>query len=670
MADSDSFYKSWEFQSFFKGASRSLILKADEPLFTVLAASDRYLALTHKDREEVLGNGLFETYPGAHSDPNEKYSVFSSFMRVIESGKTDELPIFKYEIEIGGTGKKETHYWTNVNEPILNEEGKVTYIINTTTNITEQVRQQHAVEESESRFRLMAEGTDVMIAVGDETGEAVYFNHAWEVTTGRSTEDLMKFGWVDLMHWEDRPRVLEIFTKAFEKRAPWMWEFRIAGAPGKYRWLMARGNPRFTKDGHFAGYISSTVDITDQKEHQQHLANLNEELHAINEELTVINEELQQAQDELVSSNQQLAKGEQELIDSKTRLEESEHLLKMAIQSSGLGIWMADVRTGRLTLSDQGKEMQGIPEDRELSLEESFLLIDELDRPGVTEALNTAIKYQGSFIIDYKINTLNTKTIKWMRASGIVQRDETGEPLNILGTILDITEQKLNEQRKNDFIGMVSHELKTPLTSINAYVQILQVDANKKGDSFSVSLLGKTAKQVGKMATLINGFLNVSKFEAAKIHIERTKFDMAELIAEMEEEAATSITSHKMVFEPVEETIVLADRDKIGQVINNLISNAVKYSSAGTTIQISCVTDGGYAKVSVRDEGYGIKKEDVPKLFERYYRVEGGLKGISGFGIGLYLCFEIVQRHDGDIWVDSVVGKGSTFHFTLPLLKI
>ena len=670
MADSDSFYKSSEFQNFFKGASRSLILKADAPLFTVLAASNRYLELTHKDREEVLGNGLFETYPGAHSDPNEKYSVFSSFMRVIESGKTDELPIFKYEIEIGGTGKKETHYWTNVNEPILDEEGGVAYIINTTTNITEKVRQEHAIEESESRFRLMAEGTDVMIAVGDETGEAVYFNRAWEVATGRSAEDLMKFGWVDLMHWEDRPKVMEIFTAAFEKRAPWMWEFRIAGAPGKYRWLMARGNPRFTKDGHFAGYISSTVDISDQKEQQQHLANLNEELHAINEELTVINEELQQAQDELVSSNQQLAKGEQELIDSKTRLEESEHLLKMAIQSSGLGIWMVDVRTGRLTLSNRGKEMQGIPEDMELSLEESFLLIDESDRPGVTEALNTAIKYQESFIIDYKITTPSTQIVKWMRASGIVQRDETGEPINILGTILDITEQKLNEQRKNDFIGMVSHELKTPLTSINAYVQILQVDANKKEDAFSVSLLGKTAKQVGKMTTLINGFLNVSKLEAAKIHIERTKFDMAELIAEMEEESVASIASHQMIFEPVEEAIVLADRDKIGQVINNLISNAVKYSSQGTAIQVSCVIDSGYAKVSVRDEGYGIKEEDLPKLFERYYRVEGGLKGISGFGIGLYLCYEIVQRHDGSIWAESVVGKGSTFHFTLPLLKI
>ncbi len=670
MAGSDSFYRSLEFQNFFKGATRSLILKANAPTFTVLAASDRYLSLTHKNREEVLENGLFITYPGAHSDPNEKYSVFSSFMRVIESRKTDELPVFKYEITVGDTDSRETHYWTNVNEPIFDEDGNVAYIINTTTNITDQVRQQNAIEESESRFRLMAEGTEVMIAVGDETGKAVYFNRPWEVATGRSSAELMEFGWVDLMHPEDRNKVMRFFTSALDKKEPWVLEFRMPAGTEKYRWLMARGTPRFTTDGNFVGYISSAVDITDQKEHQQHLAKLNENLYAINEELTAINEELQEAQTELVFANSQLASSEQELINSKTRLEESEHLLKMAIQSSGLGIWVADLTSRTLALSERGKEMQGIPPDVELSLDESFSLIDELDQSGVKDAIAAAVKYHGSFVTDYKINTYDVKSVKWLRASGIVQRDEADRPMQILGTILDITDQKLNEQRKNDFISMVSHELKTPLTSINGYVQILQNAADKKGDLLAASLLGKTSKQVGKMTTLINGFLNVSKLEAAKIHIERTKFDMAELLAELEEEALTSITSHQIVFAPVGEILVMADRDKIGQVINNLITNAVKYSPAGTTINVSCLTDGDWARLSVRDEGYGIKADNLPKIFQRYYRVEDGLQGISGFGIGLYLCYEIVKRHDGDIWAESIVGEGSTFHFTLPLLGL
>jgi len=669
MHNSDSFYISTEFQKFFQGASRSLILKADSPTFTVLAASDRYLYLTNKERKDVLGRGLFETYPGAHSDPNEKYSVFSSFTRVIVSRKTDELPIFKYEITAKDSDQKETHYWTNVNEPILDDDGNVAYIINTTTNITEQVRQQNAIQESENRFRLMAEGTDVMIAVGDETGGAVYFNKAWEDATGRTADELLEFGWVDLMHPEDRPKVMEIFTAAFEKKQPWVWEFRMPSGSERYAWFLARGTPRFTQDGHFAGYISSTVDISDQKEHQSSLAKLNEDLYAFNEELTAMNEELQQAQEELVSSNLLLAHSEKKLISSKTKLEESEHLLKMAIQSSGLGIWIVDLESRILTLSERGKQIQGVPPEVELSLDESFLLIDEIDRSSVDDAINAAVKYCGTFTTEYKIKSYQSSVVKWLRASGIVQVDDTGRPVSILGTILDITEQKLNEQRKNDFISMVSHELKTPLTSIHAYVQILENNANKNNDSLAASLLGKTSKQVGKMTTLINGFLNVSKLEAAKIHIERTRFDMAQLIAEVKEESVASISSHQFIFAPVEETIVLADHDKIGQVINNLINNAVKYSASGTKIKVSCVTKGDWATVSVRDEGYGIKAEELPKLFERYYRVEGGLQGISGFGIGLYLCHEIIKRHDGDIWAESVVGKGSAFHFILPLIK-
>ena len=116
------------------------------------------------------------------------------------------------------------------------------------------------------------------------------------------------------------------------------------------------------------------------------------------------------------------------------------------------------------------------------------------------------------------------------------------------------------------------------------------------------------------------------------------------------------------------ETFVIADRDKIGQVINNFISNAVKYSAGGSTIQVACVTVDCMAVVSVSDEGEGIKQEDQAKLFDRYYRIEGPhTKTVAGFGIGLYICAEIIQRHDGRIWVESEIGKGSTFYFSLPV---
>lgn len=204
---------------------------------------------------------------------------------------------------------------------------------------------------------------------------------------------------------------------------------------------------------------------------------------------------------------------------------------------------------------------------------------------------------------------------------------------------------------------------------MKGYVQMLLLKMKKLDDQFAISSLEKTNTQIGKMTTMINGFLNVSRLESGKIHIDHKIFDLAQLVKETEDEVISTVSSHKIIFAPVEETIVNADRDKIGQVINNLISNAVKYSVAGTTIQVACVTIENRAVISVRDQGMGIKTQDAAKIFERYYRVEGSqMFSISGFGIGLYLCAEIIHRHSGEIWVDSDFGKGSTFSFSLPVV--
>ncbi len=246
--------------------------------------------------------------------------------------------------------------------------------------------------------------------------------------------------------------------------------------------------------------------------------------------------------------------------------------------------------------------------------------------------------------------------------------NENGEIIMWVGSTTDIQRIKEEEQRKSDFIGMVSHELKTPLTSMSGYLQLLKIRTSNE-DVFAANMLGKANKQVNKMTTLINSFLNVSRLESGKIQIDKQRFDMAVLVKEAEDEAVSMYNTHRIIFAPMEEIYVNADRDKINQVISNLINNAVKYSPANTLVNVACVTHNGMAVVTVKDEGIGIKKEDQLKLFERYYRVNNdSYTSVSGFGIGLYLCAEIIQRHDGNIWVESEVGKGSTFSFSLPVM--
>jgi len=212
---------------------------------------------------------------------------------------------------------------------------------------------------------------------------------------------------------------------------------------------------------------------------------------------------------------------------------------------------------------------------------------------------------------------------------------------------------------------MVSHELKTPLTAINGFVQVLQRKAKKADDEYSVNALDKAYIQVRKMTAMINGFLNVSRLESGKLILDECSFRLDQLLQETIDESFISPSTHYISLGACEVNII-GDRDKIGNVISNLLSNAHKYSPNETNIEVNCEITDAEVIVSIKDEGIGISQDDAKKLFERYYRVQGN-HSISGFGIGLYLSAEIIERHKGRIWVESALGQGSIFYFSLPL---
>lgn len=272
-------------------------------------------------------------------------------------------------------------------------------------------------------------------------------------------------------------------------------------------------------------------------------------------------------------------------------------------------------------------------------------------------------------------------------------KDESGIPYCILHTASDVTdmikakkaiketelqrealdqEQILisikEDQQKNDFISMVSHELKTPLTSISAYVQLMQ--SRSLTDTFVANTLAKVQKQIRKMSTLISSFLNVSRLESGEIQLNLSHFDLNKLIHDLVEDLRLIYPTNQIDFEEGDAKLIYADKDKIGSVISNLISNAVKYSDQKSTILVQSATRENEIYFSVTDHGIGIQAHDLGKIFDRFYRVESHqTETISGFGIGLYLSAEIINRHNGKIWVESKYGEGSIFHFEIPLVS-
>jgi PAS domain S-box-containing protein len=373
-------------------------------------------------------------------------------------------------------------------------------------------------------------------------------------------------------------------------------------------------------------------------------------------------------EDKTITGMMAVAADVTEQVVAHRELEKVTDTLKLSMDAANLGTWRTDWGTNNISISDIARNIHGIPLNTALSFDETLSVIIPEHRERIINAINNAVKTKGRFSEDYQIQPLDGGKRKWINSTGKVELDKKSEVTGVIGTILDITESKEDEIRKNDFIGMVSHELKTPLTSLSGYTQILNAHARKIDDTFAKDKLDKVGTQIKKMTAMINSFLNVSRLESGKIALDKSYFDINELVSDMVDELELNNSSFQINFKPIGIINIYADRDKIGAVLSNLFSNAAKYSPKFKNITISTHVDDDEVSVSVQDQGMGIKPHDLEKLFDRYYRVvSNDTQHISGFGIGLYLSAEIIDRHSGKIRAESTPGVGSTFSFSLPL---
>lgn len=240
----------------------------------------------------------------------------------------------------------------------------------------------------------------------------------------------------------------------------------------------------------------------------------------------------------------------------------------------------------------------------------------------------------------------------------------------ILIAIEDITEKREIDRRKDDFLSIASHELKTPLTTIKGLVQILQRMPSENANPKFSATIGKVGSYVDRLNNLITELLDTSKIQSGNIELHNDPFNLNKTIRDTVENLSIASPSHKILLEDNTDEVILGDELQISQVINNLISNAIKYSPDSDKVEIYVNKVGDFVKISVKDDGMGINPQDKAKIFERFYRARDIQKKFPGLGIGLYISHEIVANHKGTLWVESEIGKGSTFSFTLPIMKV
>ena len=491
------------------------------------------------------------------------------------------------------------------------------------TKLPDQVLGQHAIAANEQRYRALVTATsDIIYSLSAD----------WSVMRELDGRGFLKDAYEPTADWkainvyaEDLEKVNAAINEAIRDKKIFEMEHRVNRADGSVGWTFSRAVPILDDNGEIIEWFGAASDITDRKQAEIKLQEVREEL------------EQQKRLYETITSN----------TPDLMYVWDLNYIFTYANKAL-LTMWGKtwDTAVGKTLLENGYEPWHAEMHEREIDK------IRATKKP-VRGEVSFPHAVLGKRVYDYIL---------------VPVINEYGEVEAVAGTTRDVTERYQDEQRKSDFIGMVSHELKTPLTSLSAILQVSDAKLKDSEDQFLSTAMKKANVQVKRMSTMINGFLNVSRLESGKITMEKSRFNIEELIREVIEEMKLSSIGHYINLTQCPATEIYADRDKINSVISNLISNAVKYSGKDTTVQVGCSLNDKEIIISVGDEGVGIKPDDAAKIFDRYYRVESSnTQHISGFGIGLYLSAEIVQRHDGRIWVDSEPGKGSTFYFSLPV---
>jgi two-component system sensor histidine kinase VicK len=345
-----------------------------------------------------------------------------------------------------------------------------------------------------------------------------------------------------------------------------------------------------------------------------------------------------------------------------------EERMQMALLSLNVGTWTLDLATNSLFICNKCKQIIQVCQEEKVNAGWICELVSTEYGRKMMETVQVALRAAASFDVEVPVRVVKGARPKWLRITGAGAFANQIFIRQLHGTVEDISERKNSELLKQDFLAMVSHDLRSPLAIIKLYMQLSGQLAGDTGNQGISEMLEKAGSQVHKMNRMIQCYLETSAIASGKISYSPTSFDVWELLKEVSGELRLLYPGQVFFLRPGPCVEVCADRDKIAQVVQNLLSNAIKYSSRTDVITLHFKRLGNYLKVAVEDHGMGIKMADQEKVFERFYRAEEESgKTVKGYGIGLYLCKEIIQQHRGDIWLKSEVDKGSRFYFTLPL---
>lgn len=702
-------------------------------------------------RIQLVNQAILDVWGKGQHVTGQKYAEVlpelegSGIYEQLDNVFTTGIPFHAYyqQVKLMINNELKPHYFNYSFTPLFDITGTVYGVMNTAAEVTDLVIAKQKVEESEKRFRNVADSAPVLIWMADSSKLRTFFNTAWLQFTNCTMEQEMGNSWSNGIHPEDAERCLSYYTAAFDKREEFYMEYRLKRYDGQYRWISEKGVPRFTSDGIFEGYIGACMDIHEKAIYEKKLKEDEERLNIIINaselgtwELNVKSKEVYYSDrylqilgysERVDLTHQQIlshlhlddlpardaafkkalgtgmlhyesriiwndkslhwieGKGKvfydennepEKLIGTvrditeekyfQQELLDREQKFRLLADSMPEFVWTGDAK-GNLNYFNQSVYKYSGLSPEQLNKDKWIQIVHPEDRDENINRWNYAVSTGTDFLFEHRFRRYDGE-YRWQLSRATPQKDSAGNIQMWVGTSTDIQEIKELDHQKDLFISIASHELKTPVTSIKGYVQLLLARYSENADPFLKTSLLTVDKQIVTLTRLISDLLDLSKIKSGNLFLNKEHFQVTLLIEEIIDEIAHINPDYNFVFSGEKEIIVHADRERIGQVLRNLLTNAIKYSPVLRTVKIECTTTATSSIISVADSGIGISRNDQQKIFERFYRVEGkNEKTFPGFGIGLFICAEIINRHSGTIGVTSEPGKGSVFYFSLPL---
>jgi len=585
------------------------------------AATDR---VTFSERAAAI----FEIPPGPHMTwremrsllhPDDAGRAHDAVQHAIET-RSDYKTEYRL---INGSGER----WVSaMGRPIYDSAGSLVGMLGVVQDITESVRMKAALLLSEQRFRGIMEQSPLSMQVLSRIGSTIRVNRAWEQLWGATIDTVRDYN-ILADPQLDAAGITPLLQRAFAGEVVDLPTIRYdpnetlpdsSANPDPARWVSAFAYP--VKNA--AGEVEEVV--------------------LVHRDVTAVRE-------------------------AEARLAWSEARLRLALEASRMNVWDWDLATDIVACSSNAREFWGIDIGRAADFTR---VIHPDDQEAVAAAAAQAIANPTEpYFSQYRLLAPDGR-LRWVESRGRVDRDDAGRAVRLLGVTLDVTELKTADQRKDEFLATLAHELRNPLAPIRTSAALLKSNADARLVERTRAII---ERQVGHLVRLVDDLLDVSRISRGKLVLTREPVDLAAIVATALETsrpvldaAELTLTTHL----PSGPVVVLADRVRLAQAISNILNNAAKFTPAGGAVDVAFAVDDAHVSLRITDSGIGIPTSLLDQVFEMFVQGPAGRRSASGLGIGLTIVKRLVELHDGVVRAESAGdGAGSTFVITLPVVE-